>query len=196
MPRQPKNFEIAWVSIEPRGEGGYLRTGPDTAVPTRFGASFALVVPNAAVQVEVFVGSDLRPRVMELTLRSNVQTPITTTVLRQVLVDQLLREALSKATVAWADVPKAVREEAVGFAPPADEALRENAEEHARTAARIYSDAVTGGSKAPAMAVAHAMNRSRAQVARYIRKARELGLLPSLDSSPGGAGNQEGTEAR
>ena len=170
VPRPPKDFEIAWVSIEPREPGGYLRTGPDTKVPALFGASFALEKPRAAVMIEVFVGADLRPYVAELTIRANVQTPITTSVLRQVLVDQLLREAMAKATVRSPN------------STPVEEArARGHGEEDARRAAEIYSEAVATGSKAPAVAVANVMNRSRAQAARYIRKARELGLLPARD---------------
>jgi hypothetical protein len=194
--RPPKNFSIAWVSVERLEPGGYLETGPDTAVPSRFEASFQLASPEAAVTMEVFVGADLRPVVIELRIRSKVRTPVTTSMLRTVLVDQLLQAALEKATV-----PSSVRDEwlaelppgsggAAGTTPPpsADERVRGNAEEDARTAARVYKEALASGSRAPAVAVAHTMNRSRAQVARYIRRAREMGLLPALDSSRGAAG--------
>lgn len=198
VPRLPKNFQIAWVSIELLEPEGYLSTGPDTAVPSRFEAHFQLAKPEAAVTIEVFVGADLRPVVLELRIRSKVRTPITTSVLRQVLIDQLLREALNKATV-----PSAVREEwlaslplggqpqsrktdaATRPAPSAPERLRGNADEDARTAAQIYAEAVAAGSRAPAVAVANTMNRSRAQVARYIRRAREMGLLPALGPPQG-----------
>jgi hypothetical protein len=56
-----------------------------------------------------------------------------------------------------------------------------HSEDDARLAAQIYSEAVAAGSRAPAVAVANALNRSRAQAARYIRRARELGLLSPLD---------------
>ena len=59
--------------------------------------------------------------------------------------------------------------------------IRTQADENARRAAQIYSDAVAAGNSAPAVAVAVIMDRSRSQVARYIRRARELELLPPLD---------------
>jgi hypothetical protein len=183
VPRPPKDFEVAWISIEPREPKGYLRTGPDTAVPAWFGASIALEKPRAAVMIEVFVGADLRPYVSELTIRANVQTPITTSVLRQILVDQLLREAMAKASV-----PAAEMEAWLATLPAAARAPGENpsfgrAEEDARRAAAIYAEAVAAGSRAPAAAVATVMNRSRSQAARYIRNARELGLLPTREGT-------------
>jgi len=190
--RQPKNFSIAGVSVEPLEPSGYLPVGPDSAVPTRFEASLQLAQPEAAVTLEVFVGSDRRPVVIELTIRSKVRAPITTSMLRSVLVDQLVQAAIAEATV-----PASVRDEWLatlppGLANPVDAAwmssaapvssARGNAEEDARTAARIYQEALATGSRAPAVAVANTMHRSRAQVARYIRRARELGLLPALNS--------------
>jgi hypothetical protein len=194
VPRQPKNFRIDSVSIEHLEPEGYLSTGPDTAVPFRFEAHFLLGIPEATVAIEVFVGADLRPVVIDLSIRSKVRTPITTSVLRQVLVDQLLHAALNEATV-----PASVREEWLASLPPQfrpqtspagtpreptpspEQRTRRHSEDDARLAAQIYSEAVAAGSRAPAVAVANALNRSRAQAARYIRRARELGLLSPLD---------------
>lgn len=189
MARLPKDFRIAWVSpVEPREPITYIRTGPDTAVPTRFRASIALATPDAAVQIEVFVGADLRPRVFDLSIRTNVQTPVTTSLLRRVLVDQLLREAMAKAETPVSSLPAGTT---VGPELHAHEPIGK-ADEDAQTAARIYSEAVTAGNPAPAVSVATAMGRSRAQVARYIRRAREIGLLAAL---PGAASTgKEGAE--
>ncbi|SDC73466.1 hypothetical protein SAMN05216174_10444 [Actinokineospora iranica] len=169
------DFQIAWVSpAEPREPVNYVRTGPDTAMPIRFRASIALAVPDAAVTIEVFTGADMRPRINELVIRSSVQKPITTSVLRQVLVDQLLRAAVKEAEV---PVDSLSAGTVLGTQPvPATG----KADEDASIAARIYREAVASGNPAPAMAVASSMGRSRAQVARYIRKARQMGLLPEL----------------
>ena len=191
--RQPKNFSIAAVSVEPLEPSGYLLVGLNTAVPSRFEASFQLARPEAAVTMEVFVGADRRPVVIELTIRSKVRAPITTSMLRSVLVDQLLQAAMAEAAV-----PASMRDEWLAALPPGltrpvDTAWASsaapmspagrNAEDDARTAARIYQEALATGSRAPAVAVANTMNRSRAQVARYIRRAREMGLLPALDTA-------------
>lgn len=196
VPRLPKNFRIDWVTIERLSPGGYISTGPNTAVPNRFEAHFVLGNPEAVVTIEVFVPADLRPVVLELKIRSKAKAPVTTSVLRQVLVDQLLQRALEEATVS-----ASVREEWLASLPPhvqalaadnmsaapasADERRRGHADEDARTAAQIYLEAMATGSRAPGVAVANKMNRSRAQVARYIRRARELGLLPPLKQPKG-----------
>ena len=172
MARQPKDFQIAWVSpVEPLEPVTYLRTGSDTAIPTRFRASIAVAVPKVAVGMEVATGADLEPRICELVIRTNAQRPITTSRLRQVLVDQLLRAAVQEAEVPVSSLPEgALAGSATVLAAGKDE-------DSASVAARIYRQAVTSGNPAPAQAVASAMGKSRAQVARYIRKARELGFL-------------------
>jgi hypothetical protein len=183
MPRQPKDFQIAWSSIEKLVPSGYLRIGPDAVVPSRFKAVITMAVPQMLVTMEIaVVAPEMRPRVIEISLRANTATPITTTVLRQVLIDQLVREAMSKAIVPASEAPD-VDPRAFGTAATAQERAQASAEQDARQAARIYSEAVASGSAAPAVAVANAMNRSRSQAARYIRKARELGLLPALGST-------------
>ena len=186
MPRLPKNLRIDSVTIEHLGSRGYLPAGPDTAVPVNFEAHFLLEEPNAAVRIEVFVTADVGPVVVELNIRSATRTPVTTSVLRQVLVDQLLREAMTAAAV-----PASVREEWLATVPPNQTATTTEPTEHtqadldAHTAAQLYSEAVASGSKSPAVVVGNTMGKSRAQVARYIRRARELGLLPPLGSSEG-----------
>lgn len=192
MPRLPKNFRIDWVSVEPVESRGYLPTGPDTAVPAFFDAHIQLGDPPAVVGIEVQVTADAGPAIVELSIRSNSRSPITTSVLRQVLVDQLLREAMNAAVVPasvreeWlATLPPEHRERAVstGTAPVPDGLSQ--ADRDAHTAAQIYTEALAAGSKSPAVMVGHTMNRSRPQVARYIRRARELGLLPPLGSPEG-----------
>lgn len=196
VPRQPKNFRIDTVSIEVLQPEGYLPNGPDTAVPSRFEAHFVLGIPEASVTIEVFIGGDLRPIVLDLSIRSKVRTPITTSMLRQVLVDQLLYAALTEATVSatvrddWlASLPLGVQPQARRTDPPqvpttsTDPRPHGQPDDEARTAAQIYSEAVAAGNRAPREAVATAMNRSRAQAARYIRRAREQGLLAPLDPS-------------
>jgi len=195
VPRLPKNFKIAWVSIDELTPGGYVSTGRDTAVPTHFQANFVLSEPEVAMQIEVMVGADRRPVVIEATVRGKVKAPITTSVMRQVLIDQLVRAAMVEATV-----PASVRERWLASLPPgvqpvdrgqaepvpsAEQRTRGQADHDARLAAQIYNEAVASGDRAPGLAVAAAMNRSRTQVSRYIRRARDMGLLPPLGPSEG-----------
>ncbi|WP_447006649.1 hypothetical protein ACRAKI_09300 [Saccharothrix isguenensis] len=194
VPRLPKNFRIAWVSVDVLPPDGYLALTPDSAIPVRFQANFVLDEPDVAATMELFVGPDLRPVVLSMTVKAKATAPVTTGVMRQILVDQMTRAAVEKATV-----PASVRDEWLATLPPgfqpveqreaslpdADERVRNQADDDARRAARIYSDAVAAGNRAPAVAVANVMNRSRTQAARYIRRARELGLLPPLGSPEG-----------
>lgn len=184
MPRAPKNLRVDSVTIERLSPEAYLPAGPDNAVPVSFEAYFQLGEPPAAVRIEVFVTPGLGPVVLELGIRSNTAMPVTTSVLRQVPVDQLLREAMAAAVV-----PVSVREEWLATLPPGMTAMapesgaQTQADLDAHTAAQIYAEAVASGSRAPAVVVGNTMGRSRAQAARYLRRARELGLLPPLGSS-------------
>lgn len=195
MPRLPKNFQIASVTIDELAPRGYLSTGSNTAIPNRFQANFGLEKPPAAVVLEVFVGADLRPVAISVKVQASTKTPVTTSVMRQILIDQLVQRAVEEATV-----PASTREEWLATLPPgavqptdrsdaapsADQRTRTQADDDARRAALIYAEAVSRGNRAPAVAVANVMNRSRTQVARYIRRARELGILPPLGETEGG----------
>jgi hypothetical protein len=192
MPREPKDVKITTVHVDEPQQAGLIRTGPDTAVPSRFTASIYLQQPELTVSLYVIVDqAGTRPRVVDARLQVDVRASITTTLMRRVLVDQLLKAALDAATVRVEGRPDIhpgafmatgdPKDQAWVSPPPrssahGDAALRDRA----REAARIYSDAVMRGSRAPAVAVANEMGYSRAQVARYIRRARELGLLPPL----------------
>jgi hypothetical protein len=193
VPRPPKLFRIDSVTIEPLPPKGYLPTGPGTAVPSRFEAHFVVGAPEASVTIEVSVGADIRPVVVDMAIHAKVSTPITTSMLRQVLVEQLLQRAMTEATVPvevrteWlATLPGSVQDSArQAGSPPepmltAAERARAQFDADARTAARVYQEALAAGSPAPTMAVAHTMSRSRAQASRYIRRARELDLLPPM----------------
>lgn len=59
--------------------------------------------------------------------------------------------------------------------------------EQAEIAARLYTEAVASGSRAPTQAVADQLGYSRSQVSRMIRTARDLGLLgnTSTPAAPG-----------
>lgn len=191
--RTPRDFEIESVHVPRREEDAQIRTGTHTAAPAAFTAYIQLKRPALELQMRVRVDqAGTRPRLIDLHISCDPRAAITTSMLRQVLIDQLLRAALNKASVAVEAAPD-MHPYAFRVADgPSDTAWvspplrpqgrgRRTSDELARESARIYSDAVTRGSRAPAVAVANAMGRSRAQVARYIRRARELKLLPPLE---------------
>jgi hypothetical protein len=191
VPRKPKEFKINEVLVQRSEQTALIRTGPDTAVPSRFTATVALQQPELTVWMDVIMTqAGTRPNLVDLRLQVDFRASITTSVMRQVLVDQLLQAALDKATIHIEDDPRAHPHAFRTEGDPEDQAWvsppprppgsgRNTPDKHAREAARIYSEAVMRGSRAPGVAVAHEMGYSRAQVARYIRRARELGLLPA-----------------
>jgi hypothetical protein len=186
--RRPKDFRIDSVSIELLQPEGYYSTGPDTAVPARFEASIVLGSPEASVTIEVLVYSDGPPRVIDLAIRPRARMPVTTTLLRQVLVDQLLQAALERATV-----PATTRDDWIASLPPqlrpesstekiidtqrAMPTPTERGDSDAQVAAQLYKAAAASGHRTPIVDVASTMRKSERQVARYLRRARELGFL-------------------
>lgn len=173
--------------IEPTGK---VRIGPDAAVPARFRADVPLIDPPVMVELEVHVPAGGKPAATSMAIHCDRSAPLTTTVLRRIPVDQLLRAALEKATVKAAPVEGSAKHfrtegdpENVawgGDALPLEGAGRSTPLELAQRAAQHYSKALGEGSKSPAMAVVHEMNVSRSTAARYIREARKRGLLPPL----------------
>jgi hypothetical protein len=178
VPRLPKNFAIGSVVVEPAPGHRLLSTGGNKAVPSDFKAHVKVVSPAVTVTITMCVQPETGPVVEELCVRAKPAAPVSTSVMRQILVDQLVAAAMREAVMDWP--LDAVLAAAVGPREEGRLRVRQQAEADSRTAARIYSAAVAAGNKAPAVAVADAMNRSRSQVARYIRSARELGLLPPL----------------
>jgi hypothetical protein len=197
VPRQPKNFKVDSVVVTPVAPIEYVPTGPHTAVPARFEAHFVLETPAANVTVEVFVDPNRGPVVLSLHMRAKGSAPVGTVMLRQIPVDQLLQRAVTEATVTAAPQSEAqpsrpILTEKTGsethsaeLTLTASERTRRQFDEDARTAADLWSNAVASGSRRPGIDVAREMNRSRAQVARYVRRARELGLLPPAAGSDG-----------
>lgn len=138
--------------------------------------------------IRVDVGGTVR--VAELTIHAQ-ETPttaaITSRALRSIKLDALAREAvrlLESPVVMREDVapgafqlpgddPKTFWIPGGGRVPGRPRTPRGQAEE----AARIYSEAVEAGNRAPTKAVAAQLGYSRSQASRMIRTARDLGLL-------------------
>lgn len=193
VPRPPTNFKISSVFVQRDQQRDGASSGPvpisaTAAVPPRFRALIALERPKLAVTLDVVLTTPgNRPVVVALSMEANTQTPITTSALRGVLVDQLLAAAMAEASETIVRAPEqhpaAFRTEdgQTWFGPmPFEGALADKANRRAADAALIYEAATAVANRAPAVAVATEMGVSRAQAARYIRRARELGLLPPL----------------
>lgn len=194
--RQPVDFEIGTVYTETDADAT-VRISATEAVPRTFIARIALERPKLEVELEVWmVQPGNRAVVRKLLVVANTATPVTTTTLRRVLVDPLLRAAVQAAAVPVTprpdahplafQVPGQQGTAYVGPPPPrTDRGRRDTADANAETAARIYKQAVMLGSRTPAKDVVAAMAPvSRAQVARYLRRAREeLKILAPRGSS-------------
>ena len=174
-----------------------VRISETEFVPARFLVEIALVRPKLQVEMEVRTAPGSRPVVRELLVKANADTRVTTSVLRRVLVDQLLRAAVDEAAKPTSGVTVP---DVAGHAFTADDGVwvgplpqplrgrgSNTANEKAERAAKIYNDAVSSGSKKPGEVVADAMHVSRSQAARYIRRARnDLHLIPTLSGGDDG----------
>jgi hypothetical protein len=191
--RMPKNFVIDRVQTSDH-RGNWIRSGRTNIVPEEFKARISLFDSEMFVFMTIRVDPGGQARVIDLRveLAEDGADAITTTTLRRVLVDPMLRAALAVAT-------KTVKERddvLPGVNPPVFQVEGDGGDENARVywsppaganertaqAAEVYQQAVVSGSRAPTEAVAAAMGYSRAQAARYIRAARDAGLLPQLEA--------------
>lgn len=191
VPQPPKNFLIEIVgNVRPHERAVAVRVGPTSVVPSRFTAWVVLAEPRVRVDLELVVLSATKPVVRELTVTPSVDgaAPITTTTLRRVLVDPIVKAVMDKAAkfsegrvIDRSDVlPGAFQlpgdpDDEFRLTPPTDQP-----NERVRQAAQIYGQAAAFGSRAPTEAVAQALNVSKAQASRYVRAAREANLLPPL----------------
>lgn len=191
MARQSETMQVAGRFITPDEDAGWVRTGDTTAVPTLFRAFFLLSEPPVQVHLKVRVDPAGRAKVDELALVPNdmVGGAITTTVMRSVAVDALMRDALERAAVEIElrpdfgerafQVPGDPTNSAWVSPDPAETAKGKRvSRDRVERAAQIYLDALRGGSHAPAEVVAKEMGYSRATAARDLRAARARKLLP------------------
>lgn len=185
MPQPAKNFRIGRIHVQPAERSAMVRTGPRTAAPSRFRAFVSMKTPDLDVILDLALETGAVPVIEQLAIRPGKKNPVTSAALRGILLDQIIPavvKAASKRVIERGDVhPGAFQLESerdsngvrVGVPPGTDEKVLQ--------AARAYRDALAAGSRSPALAVMEDMDLSRAQAARYIRKARTAGLLPAVD---------------
>ncbi|MFD5508294.1 hypothetical protein ACFWIB_11020 [Streptomyces sp. NPDC127051] len=195
MPREPKEATITNCLVQPDRTAGWVRTAGGSAVPTRMQALLHLDDPRVAVRLEIAVSPGGRALVRNIEVTPlGGSASITTTLLRKVPVDFLMRAALDWTTVQTRDRPDIEGDafQLVGAPddmawvspmPPPSGRGREVPEERVARAAEAYQQALASGSKSPAEDVAAVMGYSRATAARDLRAAREKGLLASPEDS-------------
>jgi hypothetical protein len=184
VPQRPKNFRIESVAVRPVDPVRLVPTGPGKAAPATFLAEVRLAEPELLVELGVQVQPGGRPVVHHISVWATPATPLTSGSLHKVLLDPIVRAALDEAQQTIEErsdvAPGAFHvpgepEEQLWVMTPA------GADERVRQIARLYLDAMTAGSKSPGLDAANAVHISRAQAARYIKRARDLGLLPPLE---------------
>ncbi len=187
MPQRPKSFRIDSVAVRPDPQAAPVRTGPGTAAPGVFVADVHLAVPDIHLKLGIRITAGGLPVVQALTVWASDQTPLTSGTLRKILLDPIVRAAAGEAARQVRDrsdvapgafhVDGAAEDELWVTAPA-------GATERVQQIARLYNDALMTG-RPPGLEAANAVHISRAQAARYIRKARELGLIPPVGEVTG-----------
>jgi hypothetical protein len=135
------------------------------------------------VAVDVLLEAGAIPVIEQLAIRP-VREPITAGLLRRVSLDQIIPAAVKAASEPVIETG----DHAAGAFQPHDEAgsnevrvsVPPGTDERVLRAARFYREALARGSRSPAADTAKAKHLSREHTARYIRRARAAGLLPSV----------------
>lgn len=187
VPARPKNFRIESVDVrdpDPERPAAPVLTAQGKAAPSTFVADVRLAEPDLLVEVGIRMQAGGRPVVHHVTVWATPATPLTSGSLHKVLLDPIVRAALEEAQQPVEEMPDFAPgafhvpgepEEQLWVSTPA------RADDRVRQIARLYKEAVTAGSKSPGLDAANAVGISRAQAARYIKRARDLGLLPPLE---------------
>lgn len=223
MPREPKagSFVIASMQVDPPSRiGGWRAYDDATAVPQAFGVAFQLDQPRFFVRLTIETASD-RPVVKHIEVTpgwlendgsvTGGEEGVTSTNLRQLLIDRLVRTALDavRRPIEWAGDDNLLNLIRSGFEPGAAEALnrstytvpgvtppgikridgdrhpltqrgRQTPNDRIAKAADLYQAVVKAGSRAPVKDVGLALGYSTSQASRYLKTARERGLLDEV----------------
>lgn len=228
MPREPKagSFIIASMQVEPpTRRQTWTLIDHGMAVPKSFNVAFQLDRPRFYVRLSistktgkpVVTRAEVTPGWLEQDGSiSGGEDGVTTTNLRQLLIDRLVRtafEAVRKPVEMGDEETKllymrsghsAEESDALarltfrvpGITPPNEMEIyqgprpgrgRQTPQDRIAAAAELYKRAVAAGSVAPVKDVGIALGYSTSQASRYLKTAREKGLLPDAEgpgSSP------------
>lgn len=176
MGSQRTVYEVDVIRVSPHHGTTLVRTGPTTGAPATFSTTCYVDRSRIAIIGTIRVLPGGHAAMVEMTIQpgpatGSIDTPVTTSALRRVHVDQIVKAALAEATV---DMPPGSDVDAERVT----ERVQSSVKARASGAAKVYADAVAQGSKAPTEAVAAALGVSRPQASRYVRAARDAGLLP------------------
>jgi hypothetical protein len=176
------------LMARPDPRAANVRTSRGHFAPSRIEADVEL--PGSGIRVRFLVRVDPggAPRVIELAVwaAEGAAGAITSRALRGIQLDRLARDAvrqwerpvterpdIAPGAYSWPGAP-----EGTFMAEPPPRRLRLTPAEKISEAARVYREALAGGSRSPTEAAAAALNVSRSQASRYVRQARDAGMLP------------------
>lgn len=202
MARTPSSdrFEIKGLTAEADERAGWVAVSPTEAIPTRFYIRANLARPDCDVVLLAVVGSDGEPKIK--TAQVSVPMPgdaeLTTSTMRGVLIHQLMKLAIEKVARPVRQRPD-VRPGAFQLEGEPDNGFwvgpvpregrgSQTPRDRIGEAARIYREAVGRGSRAPVKDVATIMHISASQVSRYLKAARQDGLLEDVPAPTPGPG--------
>lgn len=199
---KPDDLNVLAIWPVPLKDFMWVKTGPDTAVPSRFAVRIDLADPDLTIAMTISVGKEGRVLVREFALSPrDFSATVTTRMLRKIPLERLLRASLERVAQKpnprpdihpnAFQVPGDPESQAWVSAAPTPGRGREVPSDRIARAAEIYKQALAAGNHAPAEAVATAMHYSRATAARDIRAARERGLLPPAGNAPATGGAPE-----
>lgn len=179
MPKAAKNFEVTVDSVRPHLDAVPIRTGEHTCVPSDL---TAVVTTNVwpKFEVRVKIAHSGRAALVGMTMFQpdvgGEPLAIVTSILRRLPIETMLH-AVMKASTGPLDVPEAVRVDRIRGAAYRGGCVRDRA----AWAADIYRRALATGNYAPTEAVAVEIGVSHSMASRYVRAARDAGLL---DAAP------------
>lgn len=163
MPRPPERLQIERIVISPDAHAQRVNRSARNTIPDRFRATVYLTEPKLVLDMVIRIAVGGQPRVSELQMECHPGESITTSLMRQVPIDTIVRRALGEASL-----PRV----------PIDQSG-----DRVERAALVYRQAVSAGSYAPTEAVAAELGYSRSHAARLVGQARDRGLLGR--TSPG-----------
>jgi hypothetical protein len=183
MPQRAGRARFGRIIVQAAERSAWVRTGPRTAAPSRFTAWLEVKSPAVQVAVDVLLEAGAVPVIEQLAIRP-VREPITAGLLRKISLDQIIPAAVKAASQRVIEqaggVPGAFQLQGEQDSNQVRVSAPKGTDDRVIRAAQFYREALARGSRSPAADTAKTMHLSREHTARYIRRARAAGLLPSV----------------
>lgn len=181
---QPDSFDA-----RPVGNPPFIRISAGKALPHMFVIRARLGGEGLRVEVLGEVGLSGHVRIARLVIEpSRASGTLTARAIRGVSVERLVQRAAAELAEPCTEV--AITDRVTGFTVPSDPdhaftgperwRSRGSPQETVVHVAEVYNKALGDNDAAPAVAVVNDTGYSRSQVARYVRAAREQGLIPPV----------------